>query len=183
MKSLLRFICILIGTIIVFAFIGSYIAGDDGAIGGIVIALILMVYLFPSFVAYARKVPSKHAILALNIFLGWTLIGWVISLVWSLKNFKYSAQSINITSQALDNVVNTQTIETQGYTFETQPKSHKKSILKFLSVNEGRYTPGHISHELQISIIDTEQALSELLQAKVITRELTDTGNITYEIK
>lgn len=45
---------------------------------------ILALYLLPSIIAFQRGKKNKLAILLLNIFLGWTLIGWVGSLVWSV---------------------------------------------------------------------------------------------------
>lgn len=36
-------------------------------------------------VAYDNKKKDKGAIFALNFFLGWTFIGWVLALVWALK--------------------------------------------------------------------------------------------------
>lgn len=41
------------------------------------------VYFIPSFVAWGRK-NHTSAIFALNLFLGWTLIGWVVALVMAL---------------------------------------------------------------------------------------------------
>lgn len=41
-------------------------------------------HFIPSFLAYDRKHKSKEAILALNLLLGWTVIGWLVSLVWAL---------------------------------------------------------------------------------------------------
>jgi hypothetical protein len=54
--------------------------------GGLAIIFILSVavYFVPSFVAEARKKKNKKAIIALNVFLGWTLVGWVVALVWAL---------------------------------------------------------------------------------------------------
>ena len=43
-------------------------------------------YFLPSFIAFRLEHSNKTAILALNIFLGWTVLGWVGSLVWSLTN-------------------------------------------------------------------------------------------------
>jgi hypothetical protein len=52
---------------------------------GIVLLLILgVVYFIPSAVAKGRNHSKFEAILALNIFLGWTFIGWVAALVWAL---------------------------------------------------------------------------------------------------
>lgn len=42
-----------------------------------------IIYFTPSIVAYKRKHRQENAILILNIFLGWTFVGWVICLVWS----------------------------------------------------------------------------------------------------
>ena len=50
------------------------------------IILTTIVYFVPSIVAFRHK--RRHhqapAILALNLFLGWTLLGWVGALVWAL---------------------------------------------------------------------------------------------------
>jgi len=48
------------------------------------VLILFIFYLIPSMVAGARKHPSAAAILALNILLGWTMLGWVIALIWSL---------------------------------------------------------------------------------------------------
>lgn len=42
--------------------------------------LILVLYLFPSFVAGLTKTKLFGAVVVINIFLGWTFIGWVIAL-------------------------------------------------------------------------------------------------------
>jgi hypothetical protein len=40
-------------------------------------------YFLPSIIALARGKRDATAIAVLNLFLGWTLIGWVMSLVWA----------------------------------------------------------------------------------------------------
>lgn len=40
-------------------------------------------YLIPSFIAFSRKHDSKGWVLILNIFLGWTLLGWFFVLFWA----------------------------------------------------------------------------------------------------
>ncbi len=47
-------------------------------------ALVLILYFLPAIIASERIHPNSRAILALNLLLGWTFIGWVIALVWSL---------------------------------------------------------------------------------------------------
>lgn len=51
----------------------------------LLIAAGLVVYFIPTVIAYKKERDNKNSILALNIFLGWTLVGWVVSLVWALK--------------------------------------------------------------------------------------------------
>ncbi len=44
-----------------------------------------VLYFLPSIVALGRSKRDTAAIFVLNLFLGWTAIGWVIALVWALK--------------------------------------------------------------------------------------------------
>ncbi|HET9410176.1 MAG TPA: superinfection immunity protein [Candidatus Sulfotelmatobacter sp.] len=44
-----------------------------------------LMYFLPSIVAFARSKRDTTAIVLLNFFLGWTLIGWVVALVWAFK--------------------------------------------------------------------------------------------------
>ncbi len=47
--------------------------------------IILAVYFTPWVVAWARQHPNRYAILCLNLFLGWTLVGWVVALSMALS--------------------------------------------------------------------------------------------------
>ena len=44
-----------------------------------------ILYFLPAIIAFARGKRDAGAILVLNFLLGWTAIGWVIALVWALK--------------------------------------------------------------------------------------------------
>jgi hypothetical protein len=44
-----------------------------------------VIYFLPSIIALARSKRDIAAIFVLNFLLGWTAIGWVIALVWALK--------------------------------------------------------------------------------------------------
>lgn len=44
---------------------------------------IALLYLLPTIVALGGKKGNTLAIFILNFFLGWSLIGWVIALVWA----------------------------------------------------------------------------------------------------
>lgn len=44
-----------------------------------------VMYFLPSIIAIVRSKRDITAIVLLNLLLGWTMIGWVVSLVWALK--------------------------------------------------------------------------------------------------
>lgn len=43
----------------------------------------LAVYFAPTFIGWDKKGNGRVALV--NILLGWTVIGWVVALVWALK--------------------------------------------------------------------------------------------------
>jgi hypothetical protein len=50
----------------------------------VVVALVAIgVYLLPTIIAGVRHSTRWTAIFALNLFLGWTFIGWIGALVWA----------------------------------------------------------------------------------------------------
>jgi hypothetical protein len=52
--------------------------------GLLVIGIALVVYFLPMIIAIYREHRNAGALAALNLVLGWTLLGWVGALVWSL---------------------------------------------------------------------------------------------------
>ena len=42
-------------------------------------------YLLPTYEAWTRQHPNLPAIALVNIFLGWSLLGWVVAVVWAYK--------------------------------------------------------------------------------------------------
>jgi hypothetical protein len=49
-------------------------------------AIAILLYFFPSIAATRYQHPKQSAILYLNIFLGWTIVGWVVALRWALQD-------------------------------------------------------------------------------------------------
>lgn len=54
--------------------------------GALLLLFPVVMYFFPAIVAGIRHHRNAGAITVLNLLLGWTLIGWVISLVWAFTN-------------------------------------------------------------------------------------------------
>ena len=45
-----------------------------------------VMYFLPSIIALARSKRDTLAIFMLNLFLGWSVIGWIIALIWAAKS-------------------------------------------------------------------------------------------------
>jgi hypothetical protein len=64
-------------------------------LGFFIFMIILFAYFIPAIVAFGRQHHNKGGILALNLFLGWTLICWIGALIWALTNQSPSAIVVN----------------------------------------------------------------------------------------
>lgn len=64
--------------------------GSSEGVSVLVIVLVVIlgaaIYFLPSYIAHKRKHPSFGAILVINLLFGWTLLGWVGSLIWALSS-------------------------------------------------------------------------------------------------
>lgn len=70
---------------------GHWLAGLGAfAVGLIVLGGLigLPIYFLPSIIAIAGHKRNTLAIFAINLFLGWSFIGWIVALVWSLASEK-----------------------------------------------------------------------------------------------
>jgi Superinfection immunity protein len=56
-----------------------------GTTGFILLGLILFFYFLPAINGLCNGHPHKAGIILLNFFLGWTLVGWVVALVWAVS--------------------------------------------------------------------------------------------------
>jgi len=54
--------------------------------GLILLVMALALYMFPWLLAMDFKHKNLAGIGVLNFFLGWSLIGWVLSLVWAVTD-------------------------------------------------------------------------------------------------
>jgi hypothetical protein len=60
-------------------------SSDNGSAAGaffifVLWALGFLFYWIPTIVAVIRKMPNTGSIVVINLFLGWTCIGWIVSL-------------------------------------------------------------------------------------------------------
>ena len=50
-----------------------------------VVALVLVLYKVPTIIAACRRHPDTPAIMTFNLFFGWTMAGWLVSLLWAVR--------------------------------------------------------------------------------------------------
>ncbi len=72
----------------------------DGTVA-IVLIFGLFIYFIPYIVSSARGKQNSLAIFLLNIFLGWTLVGWVVALVWAVSKDNIP-QPVPVTGDFID---------------------------------------------------------------------------------
>jgi hypothetical protein len=58
-------------------------------------------YLLPTYEAWKNQHPNLTAIALVNIFLGWSLLGWVVAVVWA---YKKPEPNVTITAPAAKEV-------------------------------------------------------------------------------
>ena len=107
----------------------------SGVLAIILFLIAVVIYFLPAFNASSRKHPNTSSIFLLNLFLGWTLIGWVAALVWSASAIDKPEQSrgepigtpeVN-KYEALEKLVS---MKERGYITEDEFKAEKAKLLK-----------------------------------------------------
>jgi hypothetical protein len=46
----------------------------------------ILLYFLPTILAFSKKKSNKSVIFLVNFFLGWSVIGWIVSLIWALSS-------------------------------------------------------------------------------------------------
>lgn len=56
--------------------------------------IMLFPYFLPTILAVIRRKSSAVGIFLLNLFLGWTLIGWIGALIWALSSDRVASPTV-----------------------------------------------------------------------------------------
>ena len=94
----------------------------------------IVIYFIPYFIGSDRR--NSTGIFLLNLFLGWTLIGWVGALIWALvddKKFTYSpppfVESHRRAPSSVDQIVKLASLRDCGAITEAEYQREKGKIL------------------------------------------------------
>ena len=73
-----------------------------------IVAVLAALGVLPSIIAFARGHAKRRAILVVNVLLGWTIVGWIVALVWSVRAFEKisepPASAVSIRERSIANV-------------------------------------------------------------------------------
>lgn len=111
-------------------------AGDSSPFAGVILLMAAFaIYFLPTFVAAKRGHPNGTSIFLLDLFLGWSLIGWVVALVWSASAFKVDEQpslsEISPTEEdRLQNLQKLAALKDSGHLTAEEFESEKAKLLK-----------------------------------------------------
>lgn len=100
---------------------------------------LLLIYFAPAISAAQRKHPNTAAITCLNLFLGWTGIGWIIALIWSYTNNTNNVVVNNRINSGGTAIGSAQEIErladlyAKGFITESEFEMQKRKLLGFYS--------------------------------------------------
>lgn len=94
------------------------------------VIIFLVIYFLPTIYGYDHR--NSTSIFILNLFLGWTLIGWVIALIWAFSNDKKVVvvrESINQESSFSDEIRKLKGLLDEGIITNEEFETKKKKIL------------------------------------------------------
>jgi hypothetical protein len=69
----------------------------EAIVGLILLAFLLVLYFLPAVVAYSRHHHQLVPILLINLFFGWTVLGWIGALIWACMHISRPTGDATVT--------------------------------------------------------------------------------------
>ena len=74
---------------------------SDAFPGLVLLLLLIALYFLPSMIAYGRDMKNSWSVFFLNLFFGWTAVGWVAALCWAVAGTAEIKDSTRPTGPAI----------------------------------------------------------------------------------
>lgn len=106
--------------------------GSSPIAGFVLLVFVFVAYFLPTFIAARRNHPNGNGIGILNIFLGWTFIGWLVALIWSVSAITKSAPesvSPKVTDDKYAQLERLASLKEKGAISDHEFESEKAKIL------------------------------------------------------
>lgn len=135
-------ICFISLGLLVFLFIMVEMLGNGSDVVYYILVIVVSIvvvcgaiifYFIPTIIANHRKHKNAEAIVLLNVFLGWTLLGWVICLIWAVYSqepIKIEKETNDSDSNKYDNLEKLAKLKSDGTITEEEYKLEKEKLLK-----------------------------------------------------
>jgi len=95
---------------------------------------VLVIYFFPAIVAGVRSHHSAGAIFVLNLLLGWTVLGWVVALVWGFASVKENKINVlqqgEVVGSVADEIRKLADLKNDGHLTDEEFNFRKREVLK-----------------------------------------------------
>lgn len=88
-----------------------------------------VIYIIPSLIAVRRSHHQLPAIVAVNLLVGWTFVGWVVALVWALKAEAHQSWSGQGRTSAIGDLERLTRLRDSGALTEDEFAREKAKIL------------------------------------------------------
>ena len=95
----------------------------------IIVAISVTIYIIPLIVAIKKKHPYKVPIILINIFLGWSFLGWVGALIWACI-LPEQNNTNNQYNNKYEDLAKLQKLKEDGAITEIEFEIEKQKILK-----------------------------------------------------
>jgi hypothetical protein len=94
----------------------------------IVVLILVYIHFLPTIIALKKNHNNKVPIILINIFLGWSLVGWVVALVWATKKVEGVILENNVISQA-DELEKLHSLKEKGVLTDVEFAKKKAEII------------------------------------------------------
>ena len=153
-----------------------------------IIVLGLVFYFLPTILAFHRKKRNGTAIFALNFFLGFTGIGWIISLVWALTHdgLVVIHEKAKVVDGGNDISVDYKSGTSSRDLIERQGEEKKANLIKILNEFENageqkKMTNKDVEKLLGVSDATATRYMEELEKERKIRQVGAEGGHVYYE--
>lgn len=93
------------------------------------VLLAIALYFLPTIIAVKKGHMSTTAIFLLNLLLGWTFLGWVVTLVWSFSSPTHVIVNNIASPSAADEIQKLASLRKQGLLTDDEFNIKKRQIL------------------------------------------------------
>lgn len=99
----------------------------------LLLAVVFVAYFLPTLISQYRNHPNATSIFLLDLFLGWTFIGWLAALIWSASAIAaklVQTASVGPAGDRYERIEKLGSLKERGLISEQEYEQEKAKILK-----------------------------------------------------